>query len=135
MQGKPKKKVVSLRNIEKLYTPIPAGQLLNPVHAGYAEVLALGSWERYWCVVHSGALYLYQTHESPATSLTIVLKGLLTLTLLQTLHTMFHAIKGCIESVLFCVTFISLLFSGFQCIMTMNVKSSILFIGMRCACG
>ena len=65
-----------MRDIEKLYTQIPASQLANPVYAGYSEVLALGSWERYWCVVYSGALYLYQSHEAPATTLTIVLKGI-----------------------------------------------------------
>ncbi|CAI7991521.1 hypothetical protein GBAR_LOCUS766 [Geodia barretti] len=75
--AKSRKKVNSstLKHIEKLFTPIPASSLSNPVHAGYAEVLALGSWQRYWCVVHSGALYLYQNHEYPTTTLTIVLKG------------------------------------------------------------
>ena len=78
LQAKTRKKPgpSTLKDIEKLSTLAPASRLSNPVHAGYAEVLALGSWERFWCVVHSGALYLYQNHESPATTLTIILKGL-----------------------------------------------------------
>ena len=108
VQAKSRKKVNSstLKHLEKLFTPIPATSLSNALHTGYAEVLALGSWQRYWCVVHSGALYLYQNHESPFTTLTIILKGmgdsLLQITIIQRKGTSNHISIGKLYSFCLC---------------------------------
>jgi hypothetical protein len=63
------------KEVEELVSYVAANKLTNPVYAGYTEVLLTGSWNRFWSVVHTGCLYLYQHQESHATVRTIVLKG------------------------------------------------------------
>ena len=55
---------------------IPARTLCNPVHSGFAKVqVASGPCLRYWCVVQSDSLYIYETETSESTVKTIVLPG------------------------------------------------------------
>ena len=61
--------------VELIVTSIPANTLSNAVYNGYTEVLLMDSWSRYWCVIHSGCLYLYQSQDSHATTHIITLKG------------------------------------------------------------
>ena len=65
----------SRKDFLKLVLPIPASQLSGAVCSGYTEVSLMGSWDRYWSLVHSGCLYLYQNHDSQVTHHTIMLKG------------------------------------------------------------
>lgn len=74
-KGNKKHSSSKLKDLEELVSYVPASKLSNPVYAGYCEVLLMGSWNRYWCVVHTGCLYLYTNQESQATIRTIVLKG------------------------------------------------------------
>ena len=65
----------SRKDFVKLLLPIPANQLSSAICSGYTEVSVMGSWDRYWSVVHSGCLYLYQNHDSQVTHHAIMLKG------------------------------------------------------------
>ena len=47
-----------------------------PVHSGYVEVqFGSGPWSKYWCVIHSERLHIYETQNSEASLKTIVLPG------------------------------------------------------------
>ena len=55
---------------------IPARTLCNPVYSGFAKVqVASGPCLKYWCVVQSDSLYIYETETSESTVKTIVLPG------------------------------------------------------------
>ena len=55
---------------------IPARTLCNPVLSGFAKVqVASGPCLKYWCVVQSDSLYIYETETSESTVRTIVLPG------------------------------------------------------------
>ncbi len=56
---------------------VAASTLTNPVVSGFADVqVSLSdSWGRYWCVLHTDCLYIYQTQQSAATVKTVVLPG------------------------------------------------------------
>lgn len=55
---------------------IPARTLSNPIYSGFAEVqIASGPCQKYWCVVQSDSLYVYETDTSESTVKTIVLPG------------------------------------------------------------
>lgn len=75
-KGNKKQKTTYPKDLEYLVSHVPATKLMNPAYAGYAEVLLTTSWDRFWCVAHTGSLYIYQSQESQATIHTIVLKGI-----------------------------------------------------------
>lgn len=56
---------------------VAASTLTNPAISGFADVAVSppDSWARYWCVLHSDCLYIYQTQQSTATIKTVVLPG------------------------------------------------------------
>ncbi len=56
---------------------VAAYTLTNPVISGFTDVQVnpSDSWGRYWCVLHSDCLYIYQTQQSTATIKTVVLPG------------------------------------------------------------
>ena len=59
-----------------LVSYVPASNLKNPDISGFADVqVSSDSWNRFWCVVHSDCLYIYQSQTSQATVKTVVLPG------------------------------------------------------------
>ncbi len=55
---------------------VPASKLTNPVCSGMAEVqVEFGPWTRFWCVIDSNCLYVYESQESSSTTRTVVLPG------------------------------------------------------------
>ena len=75
-KGNKKEKSSYPKELEQLVSLVPASKLTNPAYAGYTELLLMGSWDRFWCVVHTGSLYVYQSQEALATTQTFVLKGI-----------------------------------------------------------
>ena len=57
---------------------IAAGKFTDPAYAGYVEIQFSSeeAWTRYWCVVDTDCLYIYQNQDSVATVRTIMLSGL-----------------------------------------------------------
>jgi len=59
-----------------LVSYVPANTLSQPDMAGFADMqVTPESWSRFWCVVHSDCLYIYQSQQSQATVKTVVLPG------------------------------------------------------------
>lgn len=59
-----------------LVSYVSASSLTQPDLSGFADVqMSPDSWARFWCVVHSNCLYIYQTQQSQATVKTVVLPG------------------------------------------------------------
>lgn len=60
-----------------LMSYVPATNLKNPDISGFVDIQlnTTDSWNRFWCVVHSDCLYVYQSQNSQATFKTVVLPG------------------------------------------------------------
>ena len=59
-----------------LVSYVPASSLKYPDISGFADVqVSSESWNRFWCLVHSDCLYIYQSQTSQATVKTVVLPG------------------------------------------------------------
>ena len=59
-----------------LVSHVAARPLGVPAHSGFAEVqFGSGPWSKYWCVVQSDCLHIYETQNSETSVKTIVLPG------------------------------------------------------------